>query len=79
MGVVMGGGDLAATLQATVPPAAGLAFLVTHMLFIPCIATLAVIVGEARSWKWSLAVAAYLFFVAFGMGILAYQAARLVM
>lgn len=79
MGVVMGGADLAATLQATVTPAAGLAFLVTHMLFIPCIATLAVIVGEARSWKWALAVLVYLFGVAFGMGILVYQSARLIL
>ncbi|MGD8389689.1 MAG: ferrous iron transport protein B, partial [Desulfobacteraceae bacterium] len=79
MGVVMGGGDLVATLKATVSPAAGVGFLVTHMLFIPCIATLAVIVDEARSWKWALAVVAYLFFVAFGMGILAYQVARLVL
>jgi ferrous iron transport protein B len=78
MGVIMGGGDLAANLQAAVTPAAGLGFLVTHMLFIPCIATLAVIVGEARSVKWTLAVVAYLFTVAFGMGILVYQVARLV-
>jgi Fe2+ transport system protein B len=47
------------------------------MLFIPCIATLAVIVGEARSWKWTLSVVAYLFTVAFGAGILVYQVARL--
>jgi ferrous iron transport protein B len=79
MGVLMGGGDLVATLQATVTPAAGLGFLVTHMLFIPCIATFAVIVGEARSWKWAFTVVAYLFTVAFGMGILVYQVARLVM
>ncbi len=77
MGVVMGGADLAAALKAAVSPAAGLGFLVTHMLFIPCIATLSVIVGEARSWKWTLAVVGYLFFVAFGMGILVYQVARL--
>jgi ferrous iron transport protein B len=79
MGVIMGGGDLAASIQAAVTPAAGLAFLVTHMLFIPCIATLAVIVGEARSWKWTLAVVGYLFVVAFGMGILVYQVGRLFM
>jgi len=79
MGVVMGGADLAGAIRAAVTPAAGLGFLVTHMLFIPCVATLAVIVGEARSWKWTLAVVAYLFVVAFGMGILVYQVARLVM
>ncbi len=77
MGVVMGGGDLATSIQAAVTPAAGLGFLVTHMLFIPCVATLAVIVGEARSWKWTLTVVGYLFCVAFGMGILVYQVARL--
>jgi ferrous iron transport protein B len=76
MGVLLGGGDLAANLQATVTPAAGLGFLVTHMLFIPCIATLSVIVSEARSWKWTCTVVTYLFVVAFGLGILTYQVAR---
>ncbi len=78
MGVLLGGGDLAGALQATVSPAAGLGFLVTHMLFIPCVATLSVIVDEARSWKWALMIVVYLFIVAFGMGILAYQGARLI-
>jgi Fe2+ transport system protein B len=38
---------------------------------------LAVIVGEARSRKCTLTVVVYLFTVAFGMGILVYQVARL--
>jgi len=53
--------------------------LVTHMLFIPCVATLAVIVGEAKSWKWAAAIVGYLFVVAFGMGIVVYQIANLIM
>jgi ferrous iron transport protein B len=60
-------------------PAAALGFLVTQMLFVPCLATLGVIIQESRSWKWALAILAYLFVIAFVMGILVYQVARLVM
>lgn len=79
MGVLFGGENLVTALQNSVTPAAGLGFLVTHMLFIPCVATLAVIVGEAKSWKWASAILGYLFVVAFGMGIMVYQIANLIM
>jgi ferrous iron transport protein B len=79
MGVLFGGENLVTALQNNVTPAAGLGFLVTHMLFIPCVATLAVIVGEAKSWKWAAAIVGYLFVVAFGMGIVVYQIANLIM
>jgi len=79
MGVMFGGENLVTALQNNVTPAAGLGFLVTHMLFIPCVATLAVIVGEAKSWKWAAAIVGYLFVVAFGMGIVVYQIANLIM
>ena len=39
-------------LGAAVTPAAALAFLVVQMLFIPCVATLAVMRQETGQWKW---------------------------
>ena len=70
---------LTATLHTVMTPAAALSFMVTQMLFIPCIGTLGVMFEESRSWKWVLFSVAYLFVVAFAMGILVYQVARLVM
>ena len=55
MGILFGeeGGGLAAGLAGVMTPAAALAFLVVQMLFIPCIATVAAIKQETRSWRWT--------------------------
>ncbi len=55
MGILFGeeGGSLAAGLAGVMTPAAALAFLVVQMLFIPCIATVAAIKQETRSWRWT--------------------------
>jgi len=45
---------LAETLTATYSTATALSFLVVTMLFIPCMATVAVIRQETRSWSWTL-------------------------
>jgi ferrous iron transport protein B len=83
MAVLFGAADteagLITALQTAMTPAAALGYLTTQTLFIPCLGTLGVIVEEARSWKWALAILAYLFVIAFAMGILVYQVARLVM
>ncbi len=79
LGVLVKDANFVSGMQAMLTPAAGLGFLVVHMLFIPCITTFAVIVSESGSWKWSLLCVGYLFTVAFGLGILAYQVARLIM
>jgi len=78
MGVLVKNPNFVSALQAMLTTPAALAFLVTHMLFIPCITTFAVILGESRSWKWAILCVAYLFVVAFGMGILVYWIARLI-
>jgi len=61
----------------TVNPANALSFMVFSLLYIPCVATAAVIRRESGSWKWSLIsiittlVVAWLFaFVAFRIGSL---------
>jgi ferrous iron transport protein B len=76
MGVLFGTGEegLPEAMHA-VGAAAGLAFLVVQMLFIPCVATVAAIRQETRSWKWTALSLAYLSIVSIASGILAYQIA----
>lgn len=80
LGILFGGGEpargLAATLAAQVSPAAGLAFLTVTMLFIPCVATVAVMRQETRSWRWTLSSVALLLMISLVAGIAVYQGAR---
>ncbi len=57
MGVLFGSSPnagLAQTLTSTFSTASALSFLVATMLFIPCMATVAVIHQETNSWGWTL-------------------------
>ena len=67
------GAGLGAALQAAMTPAAALAFLTAQMLFIPCVATVATIKQETKSWRWTIASVVLLLVVSFAMGILVYQ------
>jgi len=81
MGILYGGGaggvSLTTILSQAMTPAAALAFLVAEMLFIPCAATVAVTRQETNSWKWTIFSVLFLLVVSMGMGIAAYQLARL--
>ena len=68
---------LAATLAALVPPATGLAFLTVTMLFIPCVATVAVMRQEMRSWRWTLFSILLLLAIALLAGVAVYHGATL--
>ncbi|MGC8633588.1 MAG: ferrous iron transport protein B [Candidatus Limnocylindrales bacterium] len=70
-----GGSDLAANLAPVVTPAAGLAFLVVQMLFVPCVATLAVIRQETGGWKWALADLGLLLVISLSVATVVYHAA----
>jgi ferrous iron transport protein B len=48
------------------------------MLFIPCMATLATIRQETRSWRWTMLSVALLLVISLAMGIAIYQGAVLV-
>jgi len=72
------GMDLAQRVATALTPASALAFLVVQMLFIPCVATMAVIRQETGSWKWSSISIALLLFIALVGGIITYQAAVLI-
>jgi ferrous iron transport protein B len=81
LGILYGAGEeeatLAAILGAALTPAAGLAFLIVQMLFIPCVSTVAAIWQETRSARWTLFNLAFLLLVSFGTSIVVYQGARL--
>ena len=72
LGVMFGSGEssgLAQTLAATYSPAAGLAFLVVSLLFIPCAATVAVIRQETGSWRWTLLNIALMLAISLAAGV----------
>ncbi len=75
LGVLYGteGEALAFAIRREVPIRAGLSFLVTEMLFIPCMATVAVIHQETKNWRWPSAAVALYLVISFLAGILVYR------
>ncbi|MGR8933391.1 MAG: nucleoside recognition domain-containing protein [Gammaproteobacteria bacterium] len=71
------GGGLARTLAAQISPAAALAFLTVTMLYMPCLATVAVMRQEIGNRRWMLFGVALLLAIALGAGILVYRGANL--
>ncbi len=79
LGVLFGTGEgagLAAMLAASFSAATALAFLTVQMLFIPCVATIAVIRQES-SWKWALFDLAFLLVVSLVAGTAVYWISHL--
>jgi len=64
---------LAETLAATFSPATALAFLVTQMLFIPCVATVGVVRQETGSWRWTLFDVGFLLVISLASGVATYH------
>jgi ferrous iron transport protein B len=64
-------------LKTVITPAAGLAFLVFQILFIPCVGTVAVIQQETRSWKWTLTSIGMQLALATGMAVAVFQVGSL--
>jgi ferrous iron transport protein B len=80
MGVLYGAessAGLAATLSVAIPVSSGLAFLTFQMLFIPCVATVAAIKQETRSWRWTMGNVAFLLLVSWASAAAVYWFARL--
>jgi ferrous iron transport protein B len=71
------GTALTAQLKVLLTPAAALAFLVVQVLFIPCVATVAAIHHETKSWRWPLFTVVYQLVLSFAMAIIVFQIARL--
>ncbi len=80
LAVLYGGhsAGLSAALAERLTPAAALAFLAVQILFIPCVATVAAIRQETRSWRWTLASMGLLLGISLLAGIGIYQGARLI-
>jgi len=81
LGVLFGtgtGGGLAEQLAATFSAATALAFLTVQMLFVPCVATVAVIRQETDSWAWTLFDLLFLLVVSLAAGTGVYWVVRLV-
>jgi ferrous iron transport protein B len=80
LGILYGTGEegrgLAETMAAVVSPATALSFLTVTMLFIPCLATVAAMRQETRSWRWTLFGVVLLLLIALGGGVMVYQVAR---
>jgi ferrous iron transport protein B len=80
LGVLFGSSaetSLASTLTATYSLPTALSFLVVTMLFIPCMATVAVIRQETNSWRWTLANIALLLGISIVAGSGVYHLALL--
>jgi ferrous iron transport protein B len=71
------GAGLAATVAGVLTPAAAAAFLVVQMTFVPCVATVAAIRQESRSWGWTGASVGLMLVVAFALGVVVYQVGAL--
>jgi len=72
-------GNFETTLPALITPPAALGFLIVQILFIPCVATVAAVKQETRSWAWTLLSLGLMFVISLGAGILVYQVGTLLM
>lgn len=75
LGVVYkaGEGGLGAALAADFTPLSAFSFMTMTLLYAPCIATIATIRSETKSWKWTLIALVYGFGVAWLLSVLVYQ------
>lgn len=82
LGILFGAaaeGGLAEQVAAVLTPAAALAFLAVQMLFLPCVATIAVIRQETKGWRWVLYSIALQLLASLAVGTVIYQVGRLLL
>ncbi len=79
LGILYGasGTSLAHTLAGAITPASALAYLVVQLMFVPCVATMAVIRQEA-GWRWMALNLLFLLVVSLGVGGIVYAVASMV-
>lgn len=65
--------SLAKLLPEVWTPLQAYTFLLVHMIYVPCIATIAVIKKETDSWKWAFFAVGYSIFLAGLLGIIVYN------
>ncbi len=79
LGVIYGAGQegLTNALRSAFTPLSAYAFMVMSLIYIPCVATVAVIRRETGSWRWTLFAAAYTIGLGWVTATLLYQGGRL--
>jgi ferrous iron transport protein B len=85
LGVLFGGvtaagaadASLAVRVAGVLTPAAAAAFLVVQMTFVPCVATVAALKQESRSWTWTGVSLGLMLVVAVVLGVVVYQVGSL--
>jgi ferrous iron transport protein B len=70
-------GNIRLALPTLISTPAALALLISQMLFIPCVGTVAAIRHETHSLKWTLASVGLMLGLSLGLGIIVYQIGRL--
>jgi ferrous iron transport protein B len=77
MGILFGSAEISleTALTGVLTAPAALAFLVVQILFVPCVATVAVVRQETGSWAWTAFNVGLLLAISVGGGILVYQVA----
>ena len=73
LGTGAAGTDLATRVAEVLTPPAAAAFLIVLMTFLPCVATLAAIRQESRSWGWTATSLGLMLVVAFVLAVAVYQ------
>jgi ferrous iron transport protein B len=79
LGVLLGHekAGLSEALKGMLTPAAGVAFLVAQVLFVPCVATAACIRHETGSWRWMAYSLGLQLVLSLGLAIVVFQVAKL--
>jgi len=78
LGTLFGAENLKTALLAHFTPLSAYTFLVMSLLYIPCIATMAVIKQETGSWKWVGFAVIYTLLVGYLMSLLVFQLGSLI-
>ncbi len=82
LGTLLAGGSVEGLQHALgqyFTPLSAYAFLVMTLIYVPCIATVAVIKQETGSWKWAAVEVAMTFSLGYFLAVLVYQVGRLVL
>lgn len=78
LGTLFGAETLKTALLSHFTPISAYAFLVMSLLYIPCVATMAVIKQETGSYKWVGFAVAYTLLVGYSMAVIVYQLGSLI-
>lgn len=70
--------SLRARLHQAFTPLSAYAFMVFVLLYMPCLALMAAMADELKTWKWSLIALGYELVLAWGMAFVVYQGGRLI-